>query len=114
MAHKEKHHSINSVIEPILVMKGDRSKIEFSHIHHVFWPETGDQNLNGNSSSILGFADLVLINTDLKKIYFDDESYHHGHGHAYEQYGIDPKAGCIVVVRPDQRISFYLSFANNC
>ncbi|KAJ5676713.1 uncharacterized protein N7477_002346 [Penicillium maclennaniae] len=85
MAYKSKHDSIDSLIEILLVMKGDRSKIEFKDFHRAFWPETGDLNLN-----------------DLNKIYFDDESYHHGHGHAYDAYGIDAKSGCIVVVRPDQ------------
>lgn len=103
MTYKGKHDSIDSVIDPILVMKGDRSKVEFKALHKAFWPETGDQNLNGKSLNP-GSAKLALplIGTDLDKIYFDDESYHHGHGHAYEAYGIDPKEGCIVVVRPDQ------------
>lgn len=35
----------------------------------------------------------------------DDESYHQGHGRAYENFGIDPKVGCLVVVRPDQYVS---------
>jgi hypothetical protein len=39
---------------------------------------------------------------DLHKIYYDDESYNHGHGHAYEYLGIDPVQGAIVIVRPDQ------------
>lgn len=43
---------------------------------------------------------------DYWKIYVDDESYHEGHGQAYENYGVDPKRGCIVVLRPDQYVSW--------
>lgn len=28
-------------------------------------------------------------------------SYHEGHGHAYENYGVDKETGCVVIVRPD-------------
>ena len=38
-------------------------------------------------------------------VFVDDESYHHGHGHAYESYGINEDEGRLVVVRPDQRES---------
>ena len=43
---------------------------------------------------------------DYWKIFVDDQSYHEGHGHAYENYGVDPQKGCAVVVRPDQYVSF--------
>lgn len=35
------------------------------------------------------------------KVFVDDESYHQGHGHAYEGYGVDASRGCVVAVRPD-------------
>jgi phenol 2-monooxygenase len=38
---------------------------------------------------------------DYDKIYADCETYHRGHGHAYEKYGIDAEKGAVVVVRPD-------------
>lgn len=44
---------------------------------------------------------LPLTHADLHKMYYDDESYNKGHGHAYEFLGIRPE-GAIVVVRPDQ------------
>lgn len=34
------------------------------------------------------------------------QSYHEGHGHAYENYGIDSLRGCSVILRPDQYISW--------
>jgi phenol 2-monooxygenase len=35
------------------------------------------------------------------QIYADCESWHCGHGKAYEKYGIDSERGCLIVVRPD-------------
>lgn len=37
-------------------------------------------------------------------MYADDQSYHEGHGKAYENYDIDPKRGASVIVRPDQYV----------
>lgn len=42
---------------------------------------------------------------DYWKIFVDDESYHEGHGKIYDNLQIDPK-GCLVVVRPDQYVSY--------
>lgn len=43
---------------------------------------------------------------DYWKIFIDDQSYHEGHAHAYQHYGVDPEKGCTVVLRPDQHVSF--------
>jgi phenol 2-monooxygenase len=43
---------------------------------------------------------------DYWKVFVDDESYHEGHGHAYENYGVDPKSGCVVILRPDQYVAW--------
>lgn len=43
---------------------------------------------------------------DYWKVFVDDQSYHEGHGEAYKNYGIDPKKGCAVILRPDQYISW--------
>jgi phenol 2-monooxygenase len=43
---------------------------------------------------------------DYWKVYVDDESYHEGHGHAYDNYGIDSEIGCVLIVRPDQYVSW--------
>ena len=43
---------------------------------------------------------------DYWKIFVDDESYHEGNSHAFEFYGVDPKKGCAVVLRPDQHVSY--------
>lgn len=43
---------------------------------------------------------------DYWKIFVDDQSYHEGHGHLYQTYGIDPAVGCAVILRPDQYVSY--------
>jgi phenol 2-monooxygenase len=43
---------------------------------------------------------------DYWKIFVDDESYHEGHGQIYQNFGIDPKEGCAIVIRPDQYLSY--------
>jgi len=42
---------------------------------------------------------------DYWKIFVDDKSYHEGHGQIYENLQIGP-AGCSVVLRPDQYVSY--------
>ena len=48
---------------------------------------------------------------DYSKIYADDVSYHEGHGKIYQEFGIS-EDGCIVVVRPDQYVSYVGSLEN--
>ncbi|KAI9369456.1 FAD binding domain-containing protein [Aspergillus egyptiacus] len=43
---------------------------------------------------------------DYERIYVDDMSYHEGHGKLYETFGVDPEKGCVVVLRPDQYVSY--------
>ena len=43
---------------------------------------------------------------DYWKIFVDDESYHEGHGHAYQNYGVAAEQGCAVILRPDQYVSW--------
>lgn len=43
--------------------------------------------------------------TAFDTVFCDDETFHDGHGHAYEKYGINPSVGCIVVTRPDQHVA---------
>lgn len=38
------------------------------------------------------------------------QSYHEGHGQAYKNYGIDPKVGAAVILRPDQYVSWVGDF----
>ena len=41
------------------------------------------------------------MHVDLHKVYIDDQSYHSGHGRAYESYGVHPEKGAMAIVRPD-------------
>ncbi|KAI9719954.1 MAG: hypothetical protein M1828_005992 [Chrysothrix sp. TS-e1954] len=43
---------------------------------------------------------------DYEQVFVDAESYHEGHGRAYEKWGVDLRRGCVVVVRPDQHVAF--------
>ncbi len=76
---------LDSFIEPILVLSGERVKIEQDQIPEYFWPVTGKYRMR-----------------DIHRTFVDDESYNSGHGKAYEFYGVDPKVGALVIVRPDQ------------
>ncbi|KAM7190987.1 3-hydroxybenzoate 4-monooxygenase [Naviculisporaceae sp. PSN 640] len=78
----------DSVIDRVLVLSTDRRKVEQDQIPDFFTPSTGKWGLKC-----------------LTKTYVDDESYNSGHGHAYEEYGVDPKRGALVIVRPDQYVA---------
>ncbi|KAL6229818.1 hypothetical protein BDW75DRAFT_249239 [Aspergillus navahoensis] len=86
---------IDSLIEVIVILSGERLEIQQEQIPDAFWPATGKYRMR-----------------DLHKIYIDDESYHNGHGHAYEFYGIDPGQGAVAIVRPDQYVSKVLDMEN--
>ncbi|KAJ5927833.1 hypothetical protein N7466_006789 [Penicillium verhagenii] len=79
---------VDSLIETIVIGHGKRHDVELEQIPESFYPLTGKNQTR-----------------DLHKIYFDDESYNRGHGHAYEFLGIDPKEGALIIVRPDQYVS---------
>lgn len=87
---------IDSFIEVILVLSGERLKIQQEQIPECFYPVTGKWKMR-----------------DLHKVYIDDQSYHTGHGHAYDFYGIHPEEGAIAIVRPDQYISMILDMENH-
>lgn len=63
------------------------------------------------TTTVFDFPEVFRPHHDLDgwdywKIFVDDESYHEGHGHLYENFSIDPQEGCAVVIRPDQYVSF--------
>jgi Phenol hydroxylase, C-terminal dimerisation domain. len=97
-------HDLDSVIEVLAVLKGDRFALKQKDIPDIYRPVNGKWRMRGTRTYSAPKIDWIgwpaLI--DPHKIYFDDESYNHGHGHAYETYGIDPERGALVVVRPDQ------------
>lgn len=91
---------IDSFIEVIVVLLGERLKINQEQIPQYFLPVTGKWRMRGraNPDQLLS---LLMTRLDLHKIYIDDESYHSGHGHAYEFYGVHPEKGAIAIIRPD-------------
>ncbi|RMZ87228.1 hypothetical protein DV736_g5547, partial [Chaetothyriales sp. CBS 134916] len=89
------HSDIDSVIEPLVALHGDRHAVQQDQLHPLFWPQTGKWRLR-----------------DLHKTFVDDESWNSGHGRAYETFGVVPAAsggcvckddgaGVVVIVRPD-------------
>lgn len=79
---------IDSVIEILTVHSAPRAAVESHDFPDILRP----------------FSDRD--GWDYWKIYVDDQSYHEGHGHAYDNYGVDPKKGCLVILRPDQYVSW--------
>lgn len=78
----------DSVFEIITVHSAPRANIELLSLPAVFHPYDED------------------CGWDYWKVFVDDVSYHEGHGYAYENYGIDRCRGCVVLVRPDQYVSW--------
>ena len=74
------------LIEVLLVHASPRESVEIFSIHKVFRPFRQSKGW------------------DYSKIFADDESYHNGHGQAYENYEVSKLKGLTVVVRPDQYI----------
>jgi phenol 2-monooxygenase (NADPH) len=79
---------IDSLIEPIVILHGDRHTMEQEQLHPYFWPVTGKWQIK-----------------DLHKTFVDEESYNSGHGKAYEHYGVDPDVGAMAIIRPDHNVS---------
>ena len=80
---------VDNVVEILTIHSAKRTNVEllkdFPAVLHPFSEEQG---------------------WDYNKVFVDDESYHEGHGHAYQHYGVDEEKGCVVVVRPDQYVAY--------
>ncbi|KAH9817225.1 FAD binding domain-containing protein [Melampsora americana] len=81
----------DSILDCITIASSPRTSLELTHFHPILRPLQGQH----------GFGSYL-------KIFTDDESYHQGHDHAYEKYGINPNSGCMLVIRPDQHVSLIL------
>lgn len=93
---------MDSFIEPLVVVSGSRVEVQQEQIPDIFWPVTGKWGMRGMFVCLDSDTLLNDPHVDIHKVFFDDESYNSGHGHAYEQYQIDPVKGAMVIVRPDQ------------
>lgn len=80
--------SIDGVIEVLTVHPGPRWDVELLDLPDIFHPYH------------------EKMGWDYWKVFADDQSYHEGHGRVYENYGIDPRHGASVIVRPDQYVSW--------
>jgi phenol 2-monooxygenase len=80
--------TIDSVLEVLMIHSAPRIAVELFDLPEIFHPFTEKEGY------------------DYSKVYVDDISYHEGHGRAYENYGVDKKEGCLVVLRPDQYVSW--------
>jgi len=73
-----------SVVDVLLIHTAERREVDLLRgLHETYHP----------FDSKLGW--------DYDKVLVDAESYHSGHGRAYEGYGVDPGVGALVIVRPD-------------
>ncbi|RMJ27070.1 Phenol 2-monooxygenase [Aspergillus sp. HF37] len=79
---------IDSVIEILTIHSGPRTGVELFDLPDTFHPFHKTQGW------------------DYWKVFVDDQSYHEGHGQAYQNYGIDPHGGASVILRPDQYVSW--------
>ncbi|KAH8801442.1 FAD binding domain protein [Xylogone sp. PMI_703] len=79
---------IHSVFEIFTIHSAPRTRIELATFPEIFRPFSEEDGW------------------DYKKIFVDDVSYHYGHGQAYQNYGVDQIRGCVIIVRPDQHVSW--------
>ncbi|KAH8807816.1 FAD binding domain protein [Xylogone sp. PMI_703] len=79
---------IDTVIEVLTIHSAPRVKVELLDLPEIFHPYSAHDGW------------------DYWKVFVDDQSYHEGHGKAYENYGVDPGKGCMVILRPDQYVSW--------
>ncbi|KIX92648.1 uncharacterized protein Z520_11677 [Fonsecaea multimorphosa CBS 102226] len=78
----------SSVFELITIHSAPRVKVELLSLPDILHPWSDE------------------FGWDYNKVFVDDMSYHEGHGQAYKNYGIDASKGCVVIVRPDQYVSW--------
>jgi phenol 2-monooxygenase len=80
--------NLAAFFEVLTIHSSPRGKVELLSLPEVFHPYSEEYGW------------------DYGKVFVDDCSYHEGHGQAYASYGVDPTRGCVVVVRPDQYVSW--------
>ncbi|THC88160.1 hypothetical protein EYZ11_012392 [Aspergillus tanneri] len=81
-------------IETITIHSARRADVELEDFHEAFHPWSSRWGWN------------------YWNVYADDESYHDGHGEAYQRCGLDRNHDCVAVVRPDGYISVVCDLEN--
>lgn len=79
---------VDSVIQLLTIHSAPREAVDIFDFPEVLRPYDEQKGWEYNS------------------IFVDAQSYHEGHGRAYENYGVDAKRGCVVLVRPDQYVAY--------
>lgn len=80
---------VDSVIEVLTIHSAPRQNVELVDLPEVYHPFHGQK---------LGW--------DYWKVFADDDSYHEGHGQCYANLGLDKTRGAVVILRPDQYVSW--------
>ncbi|EST09308.1 Monooxygenase, FAD-binding [Kalmanozyma brasiliensis GHG001] len=88
----------DSVIEVLTVSATPRVENEMQDYHPALRPSTSHHHRPTPDGS-------YNVSPDYHKIFVDDETYHQGHGRAYEKYGVRTDRGTVVVIRPDGYVS---------
>ena len=91
----------DSVIEVLTVSASPRHEVELLEYHEALRPLTTRHHRPTSDGS-------YNVSRDYHKIFVDDETYHQGHGQAYEKYGLQTDRGTLVVIRPDGYVSLLL------
>lgn len=76
-----------STLEPILVHASSRQQVELLDFPRAFYSKKDGRH-------------------DYYRIFADDITYHHGHGNAYSNYGVNKELGRALLIRPDQYIGW--------
>ncbi|KAK4889817.1 hypothetical protein LTR27_011435 [Elasticomyces elasticus] len=81
---------LHSLVEVMLIHSGTHNAITLLDLHDIYHPDNGDEGW------------------DYWKVYSDDAAALSvgERSTAYKQYGVDEKAGCVVVLRPDQHVAY--------
>ena len=89
-------HQLNTGLETIVLHSSKRAEVELMELPEIFRPWTDTDGW------------------DYWRVYADDESYHDGHGLAYQRCGIDRDDGCVVIMRPDGYASLICRIEQTC
>ncbi|KAJ9474521.1 hypothetical protein PHBOTO_004988 [Pseudozyma hubeiensis] len=91
----------DSVVEVLTVSATPRAENEMQDYHEALRPSTTRHHR--------ATADGTYnVSPDYHKIFVDDDTYHQGHGQAYEKYGVGKDRGTLVVIRPDGYVSLLI------
>ena len=108
-----KSADLDSVIETLVVVSSSRVALQNQVLDwpEVLLPHRAPHKIQGGclasivSRGVACSPHSLIRDAAFDTVFADVDSYHHGHGHAYQKYGIDPEVGCVVVTRPDQHVA---------